>query len=272
MVPDYGCFLRKGLGGAQEEIRKRRRPLSSAERNFYEAMEITVRGLSAYVGRYADLAQALLDAMAGGKGEGRDRHILPEPTPARTPGDPGLDARDGVLAGASLDDYEPGQLRHIVAACRNLAWGPACSFPEALQMMWFLMCFVDYDSFGRADQYLLPSYKISKSQGRTDKEALLWMKYTWIKIEESGAILNMTIGGREMAASGSQPAANPLTYLALRATRQMGFRSPNLSLRIRSSDPPELWQEAHTSTSTGQGLPALYNDDLIVNMPSSMRT
>ncbi len=41
MVPDYGCFLRKGLGGAQEEIRKRRRPLSSVERNFYEAMEIT---------------------------------------------------------------------------------------------------------------------------------------------------------------------------------------------------------------------------------------
>jgi formate C-acetyltransferase len=89
------------------------------------------------------------------------------------------------------------------------------------------------------------------------------MKYTWIKIEECGAILNMTIGGR--LADGSC-AINPLTYLAMRATREMGFRSPNLSLRIRAGDPDELWQAAHQTLSTGQGLPALYNEDLIASM------
>jgi formate C-acetyltransferase len=52
----------------------------------------------------------------------------------------------------------------------------------------------------------------------------------------------------------------------MQATREMGFRSPNLSLRIRPDDPEALWQAAHRTLSTGQGLPALYNEDLIVNM------
>ena len=52
----------------------------------------------------------------------------------------------------------------------------------------------------------------------------------------------------------------------MQATREMGFRSPNLSLRIRASDPDALWQAAHQTLSTGQGLPALYNEDLIASM------
>jgi pyruvate-formate lyase len=89
------------------------------------------------------------------------------------------------------------------------------------------------------------------------------MKYAWIKIEECGAILNMTIGGRT---PGGESAVNPLTSLCMLATQQMGFRSPNLSLRIRAGDSDQLWKAAHHSISSGQGLPALYNDDLIVDM------
>ncbi len=73
----------------------------------------------------------------------------------------------------------------------------------------------------------------------------------------------MTIGGRKPDGSS---AVNPLTYLALRVTRKMGFRSPNLALRIRAEDPDELWQAAHQGIHTGQGLPALYNEDVIVPM------
>ncbi len=230
IVPDYGYLLRRGLRGVLEDIRRYRgRPLTQVERNFYDAMEITVQGLSTYIARYAEHAGDSLDS-----------------------GNP---------------HYDPQALRHIQNACRRLAWEPARTFPEAMQMMWFTMCFVDYDSFGRADQYLLPYYEASRAQGMTDDEALLWMKYTWIKIEECNAILKMTIGGRK---SDGSSAVNPLTYLAMRATREMGFRSPNLALRIRPSDPAELWQEAHCTISTGQGLPALYNDDLIVPMLAGM--
>lgn len=226
IVPDYGYVLRRGLGGILEDIRRYRdRRLTDVERNFYDAMQITVEGLSVYIARYADLAETLLKEAAS--------------------------------------SYDQRQLEHIQAACHKLAWQPAQTFPEALQMVWFVMVFVDYDSFGRLDQYLRSCYESSRAQGMTDEEALLWMKYTWIKIEECGAILNMTIGGR--LADGSC-AINPLTYLAMQATREMGFRSPNLSLRIRAGDPDELWQAAHQTLSTGQGLPALYNEELIASM------
>jgi len=226
IVPAYGYVLQRGLGGVMEDIQRyRSRRMTDVERNFYDAMQITVEGLSAYITRYADLAKSLLE----------------QPAPS----------------------YDISQLELIQSACRKLAWQPAETFPEALQMTWFLMCFVDYDSFGRLDQYLLPYYQSSRAQGMSDEDALLWMKYTWFKIEECGAILNMTIGGR--LADGST-AVNPLTDLAMQATREMGFRSPNLSLRIRSSDPKALWQSAHQTLSTGQGLPALYNEDLIVAM------
>lgn len=230
IVPDYGYLLRRGFGGVLEDIAGyQNRPLAPIERNFYAAMEITVRGMAAFVGRYADLAESLL-----------------------------AEARP---------DHDPNALRHIQITCRNVAWQPARSLPEALQLIWFVMCFVDYDSFGRFDQYALPGYENSRAAGMGDEETLLWLKYLWIKIEESGSILNMTIGGRR--ADGSS-AVNPLTELALHATREMHFRSPNLALRIRAEDSLELWQSVYTSLATGQGLPALYNDDLIVKMLVSL--
>lgn len=228
MVPDFVTLLSRGLGGQLELIQQAQtRKLSPVQRNFYTAMEITTRGLSAYITRYAALAEDLLAETQ-----------LP-------------------------DGFERLQLEHIAAACRRLAWNPARNFPEALQMTWFLMCFVDYDSFGRSDQYLYPYYQASRSQGMEENEACLWLKFMLLKVEECGGILNLTIGGRQ--ADGTS-AVNPLTYLILQAVRQLGFRSPNLSLRLRASDPERLWQEAHCSLATGQGLPALYNDDLIVPM------
>lgn len=230
IVPDYGYVLRRGLGGILEDIeRYRSRPLSAVQRNFYEAMQITVQGMAAFITRYAELAEARL-----------------------------AEARP-------TDD--PHALRHIQAACRRLAWQPVGSLPEALQLIWFVMCFVDYDSFGRFDQYALPGYETSRAAGMVEDEALLWLKYMWLKIEECGSILNMTIGGRK---SDGSSAINPLTELALRATRELRFRSPNLALRVRESDPSELWQSVHTSLTTGQGLPALYNDELIVPMLVSL--
>jgi pyruvate-formate lyase len=230
IVPDYGYVLYRGLGGIQEDIERfRKRQLTDVEKNFYDAMRITVQGLSNHIVRYADLAESLLQENCPG--------------------------------------YDPDQLRHIAETCRHLAWDPAQTFPQSLQMMWFLLGFVDYDSIGRFDQYMLPYYTYSRNQGMKDEEALLWMAYTWIKLEESGAILNMTIGGRKPDGSS---AVNPLTYLAMQVTRQVRFRSPNLSLRISASIPDEIWEEARLTLSTGQGLPALYNDDLIIPMLISM--
>ena len=230
VVADFGGVLRKGFTGLMRDVlAHRRRPLTAVEANFYTAMEITIQGLAMYIMRYADLAQSYLDR-----------------------GEAGFDRE---------------QLQGIVDTCRQIAWQPARTLPQALQLAWFVMCFMDYDSFGRFDQYCYPYYKAALESGMPEEEARLWLRYLAIKIEECGGILNMTIGGRTPDGSS---AVNGLTYALLEVTREMGFRSPNLSLRIRAGDPATLWQAAHDSLASGQGLPALYNDDLIVPMLTSL--
>lgn len=230
LIADFGWFLSRGVDGAREELEQHAdRPLSHAQRDFYQAMRLTLDGISLYIQRYADLAQRYLDQQQPG--------------------------------------YDPLMLMQIFENCRHLAKSAPTSFPQALQLVWFLMCFMDYDSFGRYDQYLYPFYTASREEGMSDDEILLWLKYAGIKTEECGGILNQTIGGQDSAGNS---AVNELTYLVLRSVRELGFRSPNLSLRIRASEDPRLWEEVFTSLTTAQGLPALYNDDLIVPMLQSM--
>ena len=186
MVPAFDYLLSRGLDGILEDIRKYRdRKVTEEEKNFYDAMEITVAGISVWFGRYAALARGLLGQNAPG--------------------------------------YDAEQLAAVGESCAWLAHGPARSFPEALQLVWFFMALVDYDSFGRADQYLYPYYKISCDGGMADGDALLWLKYMFFKVEECGGILNLTTGG--VLRDGSS-AVNELTYLILRAVRENGFRSP----------------------------------------------
>ena len=125
-----------------------------------------------------------------------------------------------------------------------------------MQLAWFGMMFGDYDSFGRLDQYLGP---FLAGEG----EACAWLASLWRKVEEHGAIINMTIGGcRPDGADG----VNALTFLALRTTRELGAKSPNLCLRIGPAASDGLWREVHRSLGSGQSLPALYNDDLVIPM------
>lgn len=230
VVADFGWFITHGLDGALAEIEHyRQRPLTSAEENFYRAMELTAQGMALYIQRYADLAGELLAGAAAG--------------------------HDAALLG------------RVQEICGHIAHGAPRNFPEALQLVWFLMCFMDYDSFGRYDQYLWPAYQASKTEGMSAEEALLWLKYAGIKTEECGGILNLTLAGRD---DEGGCAANELTYLVLRSTRELGFRSPNLALRISAADPAELWQAVYETISSGQGLPALYNDDLVVPMLESL--
>ena len=226
MVPAFDYLLQRGLDGILQDIGKYRdRPLTQEEADFYDAMEITVEGISIWFGRYAALAKKLLEENAPG--------------------------------------YDLAQLGAIRDNCALISHQPAQTYPEALQLMWFFMALTDYDSFGRTDQYLYPYFRRSRDAGMPADEAMLWTKYMLIKAEECGGILNMTMGG--VLRDGSS-AVNELTMMMIRAVRENGFRSPNLTLRLTAQSSQELWNEAHLSLATGQGLPALYNDDVIIPM------
>lgn len=152
--------------------------------------------------------------------------------------------------------YDAGRLAAIRDGCLRISTEAPRSFAEAVQLLWFGMMFGDYDSFGRLDQYLAPFLD-------GEDEARPWLAALWRKVEEHGATINMTVGGCRPDGSDG---VNALTYLALRVTRELGARSPNLCLRIAAGAPDNLWREVHRSLGTGQSLPALYNDDLVVPM------
>ena len=154
----------------------------------------------------------------------------------------------------TLEGIQTYILRH---GEKNIAHEPPKTFREAVQLQWFMMCFGDYDSFGRYDQYMYPFYK------KDPEGALELVKDMMRRVEDNGSIINMTIGGRTPS---GENAVNELTYIILRATRELLFKGPNLCLRMTKDSDPALWREAGENLGTGQALPALYNDDVFIPM------
>ena len=161
--------------------------------------------------------------------------------------------------------YDSQRLREVASVCRHIATRPPETFHQAVQLQWFLMTFGDYDSFGRYDQYMAPFYDADLAAGRlTRDQAKLLLRDMLTRIDElPGAIINMTIGG--LTGEGDC-AVNEFTYVVLETVREAGYRHPNLCLRLTAKSDARLWREAMLSLSTGQALPALYNDDVFIPM------
>ncbi len=226
-VLDYGRLLNVGLPGliADLDARLARGWRDPDELAALQAYRLTLEGIANFIRRHAERADQLRAGM--------------EP------------------------QYDDRQLAAISESCRGIVMGAPDSFLQGLQLHWFFMGFADYDSFGRFDQYHWPLYQKSIREGMTRDEAKSCLVDYWRKLDENGAILNMTIGG---ARRDGSDAVNDLTMLILEVTRELGLKGPNLCLRIRWDSPPPLWEAAHRGIARGQALPALYNEELIIPM------
>lgn len=187
------------------------------------------------------------------------------------------EAMDTVLEGVRIliRRFADATSQALSEECKSLAadiaWiadHPPASFRQALQLVWVIHLVSDFDSFGRFDQYLYPFYILDITAGRIRRdEAEALLESFWIKIDEAGAIQNMTIGGID---SKGDSAYNELTELILLATSEMGFAGPNLCLRVDETMPEHYWNLVHHCLSTGQGLPALYNDHVVLPFLTGM--
>jgi len=72
----------------------------------------------------------------------------------------------------------------------------------------------------------------------------------------------MCIGGVDKHGSGN---FSELTRLIIKATRELGYKGPNLCLLVTPSMPDEIWGEALACIATGIGLPALYNNQIYID-------
>ena len=164
---------------------------------------------------------------------------------------------------ALLDGWDRNRTKAMAADLTRIADRPPETFRQALQLVWILHLLNGADSFGRFDQYIRPFYERDIREGALDRDGACRLLADFIvKIEEANQIQNMTIGG--VAPDGS-PAYSDLTVDILDMTRMVGYKGPNLALRVTGDVPDMVWDAALACIGSGIGLPALYNDSIYIS-------
>ena len=153
------------------------------------------------------------------------------------------------------------ELLRLADICEHIATEPARTFHEALQLFYFAFLYDSADNPGRFDQYMWPYLREDLAAGRiTRDEAIELLEDLWVRFNEVRG-WNMALGGQT---PDGQDATNELTYLCLDVTERLRMPAPNVSVRVFSGSPRKLWERAIETIGRGTGMPAIYNDDVIV--------
>jgi formate C-acetyltransferase len=165
------------------------------------------------------------------------------------------------------DEQRRADLQALADACRQVPAGPARTFREAVQALWFghmITCWedgVNANSIGRIDQILYPYYLADRQAGRiTEDEAMELLAALWIKLYRSYDVQQMMVGG--LTPSGAD-ATNDVSYMALAVTKALGFVRC-LSVRLHRDSPRPLVALAADLAAAGGGIPFFFNDDTLV--------
>ncbi len=161
------------------------------------------------------------------------------------------------LALAEMEKAAPEQkyiYARIARALETVPRRPACDFFSAVQSFYLLYSFDGVDSPGYFDQYMGEYYdSADKREAREILEGL------WTAFHDLRA-WNLCIGGSD---ADWNDRTNALSYAILDVTRDMGFQTPNLTLRWHRNTDDRFLRKAVECIATGNGLPALYNDEAV---------
>ncbi len=179
------------------------------------------------------------------------------------------------------------ELKRISDACAHVPEKGARNFFEACQSFWFVQMLlqVEYSghsiSPGRFDQYMYPFYKKDMDDGViTIEEAQELIDNIWVKLNDLnkvrdaasaegfagyGLFQNLIVGGQDIH---GMDATNDLSYMCIEAAMHVPLPQPSLSIRVWNGSPKSLLVKAAALTRIGTGLPAYYNDEVII--PSIM--
>ncbi|MGE4563734.1 MAG: pyruvate formate lyase family protein [Victivallaceae bacterium] len=151
------------------------------------------------------------------------------------------------------------------ARLRRIATGPPRDFAEALQLMWLIFVVLEAEershmALGRLDAYLLAAYRASQP-GRA--EALDLLCHLFAKIDGFREVTNLCIGG--LTPTG-EDASSELSFLILEATGMVRSPSTNLSARLHRDTPEAFLTACVELIKTGIGFPAVFNDEVNINM------
>ncbi len=191
------------------------------------------------------------------------------------------------LALAERDTERRAELEKIAKNCARVPEFGATSFHEACQSFWFVQLLLQVESSGhsispgRFDQYMYPYYKKDIEAGKiTVEEAQELIDCIWVKLNDInkvrdadsangfagyGMFQNLIVGGQDIH---GMDATNDLSYMCLEASMHVPLPQPSISIRVWNGSPEDLLMKAAALTRLGTGLPAYYNDEIII--PSIM--
>ncbi len=186
-------------------------------------------------------------------------------------------------AAACSDPVRKQELQQIAANCARVPEHGAATFHEACQSFWFVQQLLQLESSGhsispgRFDQYMYPYYKKDLEAGRLTREsAQELIDCIWVKLNDlnkcrdaasaegfAGYSLfqNLIVGGQDKE---GVDVTNDLSFMCITASRHVFLPQPSLSIRVWNKSPHELLLKAADLTRTGIGLPAYYNDEVII--------
>ncbi|MBO5051445.1 MAG: glycyl radical protein [Clostridia bacterium] len=248
---NYGKVLRIGYNGIKKEAEAAMAGLDVAEpdyntrRLFLEAVVESCEAAIIYAARYAELARK--------------------------------------TAVSCPDSARREELLRIAANCDRVPAEGARSFYEACQSFWFVQSLLQVESSGhsispgRFDQYMYPYYAKDLAAGLITRESAqelidcIFVKLNDLnKVRDAasaegfagyGLFQNMIVGGQ--TESGAD-ATNDLSYMCIEASMHVALPQPSLSIRVHNGSPQPLLIKAAALTRTGMGIPAYYNDEIII--------
>lgn len=181
------------------------------------------------------------------------------------------------------DDVSPqrrSELMEIARICETVPENGASSFYEACQSFWFTHAIIQIESNGhsispaRFDQYMYPF--LAQDTSITPEQAQELLDCLWIKFNDINKVRdedstkgfggypmfqNLIVGGQTR---GGQDATNPLSYMAMTATAHVSLHEPSFSVRIWAKSPDDFLLKACEVSRLGMGIPAYYNDEVII--------
>ena len=181
------------------------------------------------------------------------------------------------------DPTRKQELLQIASNCSCVPAKGARNFYEACQSFWFVQQLIQIESSGhsispgRFDQYMYPYYKKDMETGAITRGfAQELMDCIWVKFNDlnkcrdaasaegfAGYSLfqNLIVGGQDKYGND---VTNDLSVMCILASMHVHLPMPSLSIRVWNGSPHELLIKAAELTRTGIGLPAYYNDEVII--------
>ena len=252
-IPNYEKIFQIGFKGLIEQSEARLKEIDDEapfdyidQKEFLEAVIISLKAVITLSHRYADMARKMAEA---------------------------------------TDDPENRErLMKIAYTCNRVPEHPPETLFEALQSFFFIhvVRYIEYSTLGigvRFDKLFGPYYENDLKNGKiTEEEAQTLLQLLWVKVHELGLIYSPTLTAAYGGVASLQAITlggvdefglditNKMTYLVLETAKIMRTPEPTIVMRYHDGTPDELLLAATDCIRSGIGYPSFFNDRAILPM------